>query len=189
MQRCEWVPATDQLYVQYHDNEWGVPVHEDRRLFEFLILEGAQAGLSWRTILYKRENFRKAFDRFAAERIANYDENKIKELLSDEGIIRNKLKIYSVVKNARSYMKVISEYGSFDSYIWGFVGSKQIDNKRVSVSQIPSRTEISDKMSKDLKKRGFSFVGTTICYSFMQAVGLVNDHTTACFRHKQISKK
>ena len=185
--RCGW--AQNDLAIQYHDAEWGVPLHDDRRLFEFLILEGAQAGLSWDTILKKRENYRAAFDDFDAEKIAFYDEKKLNELLLDEGIIRNRLKIASAVSNAKSYLKIKDELGSFDSYIWNFVDGKPIVNSWKSLSEVPAKTTISDAMSKDLRKRGFNFVGSTIMYAFMQATGMVNDHLVSCFRHRQISER
>jgi DNA-3-methyladenine glycosylase I len=181
--RCAW--AKGEIYAAYHDQEWGVPVHDDRRLFEFLILEGAQAGLSWITILKKRKNYRRAFDNFDARKIAHYDARKIRKLLGDAGIVRNRLKIQSTVINARAFLAVQKEFGSFDGYIWQFVGGRPIRNHWKSLKQIPPRTAESDSMSKDLLKRGFKFVGSTICYAFMQAVGLVNDHTTDCFRYKR----
>jgi DNA-3-methyladenine glycosylase I len=182
--RCPW--ATDELYNRYHDEEWGVPVHDDRLLFEFLILEGAQAGLSWRTVLNKRANYRKAFDQFDAEKIARYSEAKIAGLLKDEGIIRNKLKIRSAIQNARAFLKVRDEFGSFDAYQWRFVDNKPIINHHKSIRDVPATTKTSDAMSKDLLKRGFKFVGSTICYAHMQAVGMVNDHLVSCFRHKEL---
>lgn len=182
--RCGW--AKNDLARSYHDAEWGVPARDDRRLFEFLILEGAQAGLSWDTILRKRENYRAAFDDFDAARIALYDETKCAELLQNEGIVRNRLKIASTVQNAKAFLKVQQEFGSFDKYIWNFVGGKPIDNKRKNLSEIPAKTEISDAISVDLKKRGFNFVGSTIMYAFMQACGLVNDHTIDCFRYDEV---
>jgi DNA-3-methyladenine glycosylase I len=180
--RCGWA-GTDPLYIAYHDEEWGIPVHDDRRLFEMLILEGAQAGLSWITILKKRENYRKAFDGFRPATIAAYDAKKVRALLADAGIVRNRLKIASTIGNARAFLAVQEEFGSFDRYIWSFVGGKPIRNHRRTLGDIPARTAESDAMSKDLKKRGFRFVGSTICYAFMQAVGMVNDHTVDCFRH------
>jgi DNA-3-methyladenine glycosylase I len=180
--RCAW--ATGELSVRYHDEEWGVPVHDDRTLFEFLILEGAQAGLSWSTILNKRENYRKAFDGFEVERVARYDRRKVERLLRDPGIVRNKLKIASTIANAKAFLRVQKEFGSFDRYIWQFVGGKPRVNSPKSMKQVPARTEESDAMSKDLKKRGFNFVGSTICYAFMQAVGMVNDHVVECFRYR-----
>jgi DNA-3-methyladenine glycosylase I len=182
--RCEW--AQSELMTRYHDEEWGVPVHDDRRLFEFLILEGAQAGLSWETILKKRDAYRTAFDGFDAKTIAEYDSRKIRRLLADPGIIRNRLKIGAAIDNARAFLAVQREFGSFDAYIWRFVGDKPKVNRRRSLKEIPARTRESDAMSKDLKRRGFRFVGSTICYAFMQAVGMVNDHTVRCFRYKQL---
>lgn len=184
MLRCSW--AKNDLAILYHDAEWGVPVHDDRKLFEFLILEGAQAGLSWDTILRKRENYRNAFDDFDAEKIAVYDERKCAELLSNEGIIRNRLKIASTVQNANSFLKVREEFGSFDSYIWRFVGGAPIVNGWQDLSEVPAKTVVSDAVSKDLKKRGFNFVGSTITYAFMQACGLVNDHLISCFRYDEV---
>jgi DNA-3-methyladenine glycosylase I len=183
--RCPW--PTDELYVRYHDEEWGVPVHDDRLLFEFLILEGAQAGLSWRTVLNKRENYRAAFDNFDAEKVARYNAAKIAKLLNNEGIIRNRLKIHSAIGNARAFVKVREEFGSFDAYLWRFVNGAPIINHRKSMSEAPARTKESDALSKDLLKRGFKFVGSTICYANMQAVGMVNDHLVTCFRHKELS--
>jgi|SRR3984957_2450092 len=177
--RCHW--ATKPAMIEYHDQEWGRPVHDDRVLFEFLILEGAQAGLSWETILNKRENYRRAFDRFDAKKIARYDQRKVRELLGDAGIVRNRLKIASTISNAQAFLAVQKEFGSFDKYIWQFVGGKPLVNRWEKSTKIPARTEESDAMSKDLKKRGFRFVGTTICYAFMQATGLVNDHARDCF--------
>lgn len=185
--RCAW--ARDLLAVRYHDEEWGVPTHDDRKLFEFLLLEGAQAGLSWDTILKKRENYHAAFDGFDPRKIARYGRKKLDALMGDAGIVRNRLKIASAVKNARAFLRVQREFGSFDAYIWQFVGGKPVRNGWQSVKQVPARTPQSDAMSKDLKKRGFSFVGNTICYAFMQAMGLVNDHVTACFRYGQVKRK
>jgi len=182
--RCGW--AKGERYIQYHDEEWGVPVHDDHTLFEFLILEGAQAGLSWSTILNKRENFRRAFDGFDPRRIARYQPAKIKTLLADPGIVRNKLKIASAIGNAKAFQRVQDEFGTFNRYIWQFVGGKPIINKRKSLRQVPARTAESDAMSKDLQHRGFKFVGSTICYAFMQAVGMVNDHVIDCFRYKLV---
>lgn len=184
MTRCGW--AKNDLAIAYHDREWGVPLHDDRRLFEFLLLEGAQAGLSWDTVLRKRENYRRAFDDFAAEKIARYDRSKLNELLFDEGIVRNRLKIASAVSNAKSFLKIKDEFGSFDSYIWRFVEDEPIVNHWKSLSEVPAKTFASDAMSVDLKQRGFNFVGSTICYAFMQACGLVNDHLTGCFRHGEV---
>jgi DNA-3-methyladenine glycosylase I len=172
--------------IAYHDKEWGVPVHDDKLLFEFLILEGAQAGLSWSTILNKRDNYRRAFDRFDPRKVAKYDARKIKQLLADAGIVRNRLKINAAVQNAKAFLAVQKEFGTFDEYIWRFVGGKPIRNGWSSHKKIPARTAESDAMSKDLLKRGFKFVGSTICYAFMQAVGMVNDHTRDCFRSKQV---
>jgi DNA-3-methyladenine glycosylase I len=183
--RCPW--PTDALYTRYHDEEWGVPVHDDRLLFEFLILEGAQAGLSWRTVLNKRENYRKAFDQFDAQKIARYNEAKVARLLKDAGIIRNELKIRSAIQNAEAFLKVRDEFGSFDAYQWQFVEGRPIVNRYKSMKDVPARTKISDAMSKDLLRRGFKFVGSTICYAHMQAVGMVNDHLVTCFRHKELS--
>jgi DNA-3-methyladenine glycosylase I len=183
--RCGW-STTDPLYVRYHDEEWGVPLHDDRRLFEMLILEGAQAGLSWITILKKRQNYRKAFDRFDARKIANYNARKRRQLLANAGIVRNRLKIEATISNAEAFLAVRREFGSFDAYIWQFVGGSPIQNHWKSLKEIPPKTEESDLMSKDLKKRGFRFVGSTICYAFMQAVGMVNDHVDTCFRHSQL---
>jgi DNA-3-methyladenine glycosylase I len=177
--RCTWA-GTDPLYVRYHDTEWGIPVHDDRRLFEMLILEGAQAGLSWITILRKRPAYRKAFDRFSATKIARYDARKIRALMNDAGIVRNRLKIEGTVKNARAFLAVKKEFGSFDAYIWQFVGGSPKINRPRTMKDIPPKTAESDAMSKDLKRRGFTFVGSTICYAFMQATGMVNDHVVGC---------
>ena len=184
--RCGW-STSDPLYMEYHDNEWGVPVHDDRRLFEMLILEGAQAGLSWITILRKRENYRKAFDNFDAAKIARYDARKKRQLLGNEGIVRNRLKIDAAIANAKAYLAVEREFGSFDAYIWQFVGTKPKQNRWKSLKELPAKSPASEAMSKDLKERGFRFVGPTICYAFMQAVGMVNDHITACYRHHQLT--
>jgi DNA-3-methyladenine glycosylase I len=183
--RCEWA-GTDPLMVQYHDREWGVPLHDDKHLFEFLILEGAQAGLSWSTILKKREAYRRAFDGFDVQSVAAYDGLKVDLLLQDEGIVRNRLKIQAAVLNAQAVLQVQQEFGSFDRYVWGFVGGSPIQSRRRSLTEIPSETEESRIMSRDLKKREFRFVGPTICYAFMQAVGLVNDHTVDCFRYQEL---
>ncbi len=180
--RCAWV-SDDPLYVDYHDCEWGIPLHDDRHLFEMLNLEGAQAGLSWITILRKRDNYRRAFDNFDAKKIVRYDDAKIAALLRDEGIVRNRLKVNGVVKNARAFLAVQEEVGSFDQYIWSFVGGEPVLNHFTTLADVPAQTPQSQAMSKALKKRGFTFVGPTICYAFMQAVGMVNDHTTDCFRH------
>ena len=184
MNRCEW--AKNDLAIKYHDKEWGVPTRDDRRFFEFLILEGAQAGLSWDTVLRKRENYRAAFDDFDAEKVALYDSDKCAELLSNEGIIRNRLKIASAIQNAQQFLKVREEFGSFDAYIWNFVDGKPIVNSWENLSEVPASTDISDNLSKDLKRRGFNFVGSTIMYAFMQACGLVNDHLISCFRYKKV---
>lgn len=183
--RCNWC-GSDPLYVEYHDYEWGVPVHDDKLLFEFLVLEGAQAGLSWLTILKKRENYRKAFHSFDFEKVAGYSQNDINRLLSDPGIVRNRLKIESAVKNACGIIRIREEYGSLDSYLWSYVDGRPLQNEWDSMADLPSETELSALMSRDLKKRGFNFVGPTICYAFMQAAGMVNDHTTDCFRHKEV---
>ena len=182
--RCSW--ANGDLSIRYHDEEWGVPVHDNRTLFEFLILEGAQAGLSWTTILKKREAYRKAFDGFHPERVARYDRKKMDQLLLDTGIVRNRLKISSAIANAQAFLRVQQEFGSFDRYIWQFVGHVPRQNSPRSLQQVPAQTAESDAMSKDLKKRGFNFVGSTICYAFMQAVGMVNDHVVHCFRYKAL---
>ncbi|MBN1932363.1 MAG: DNA-3-methyladenine glycosylase I [Desulfobacterales bacterium] len=186
--RCSWV-GTDPLYLQYHDTEWGTPVHDDRKLFEFLILEGAQAGLSWITILKKRENYRKAFHNFDPHRIAAYDDIQIKNLLSDKGIIRNKRKIESAVKNAKAFLAVQKEFGSFDAYIWRFVEGCPINSGRQTQDEVPTKTRESLLMSRDLKQRGFQFVGPTICYAFMQAIGMVNDHVVECYRYYEIQSQ
>jgi len=182
--RCAW--PGNPLAVVYHDTEWGVPVHDDRLLFEFIVLEGAQAGLSWDTILRKRENYRKAFDNFNPEIVAKYDDKKLAELLSDPGIIRNRLKIASTITNAQAFLKVAEEFGSFDKYIWQFVDYKPIVNRWKSHKEIPAVTPEAEAMAKDLKKRGFKFMGPTICYAHMQATGMVNDHTTDCFRYREL---
>ena len=182
--RCPW--AKNELSIRYHDREWGVPQHDDRVLFEFLVLEGAQAGLSWDTILRKRENYRAAFDNFDPKAISRYGQRKMDSLMRDEGIVRNRLKILSAVKNAKAFLAVQKEFGSFEQYIWQFVRGKPRVNRLQELSQIASRTRESDAMSKELKKRGFTFVGSTICYAFMQAVGMVNDHFVTCFRYRQV---
>jgi DNA-3-methyladenine glycosylase I len=184
--RCAW--ASSELMIRYHDKEWGVPVHDDRTLFEFLILEGAQAGLSWETILNKRENYRAAFDGFDAQRVVRYDRRKVAHLLKNPGIVRNRLKIASTVRNAQALLKMQEEFGSFDRYIWQFVNGRPRVNSWKTRGRVPARTAESDAMSKALKKRGFSFVGSTICYAFMQAVGMVNDHVVQCFRRDQLAK-
>jgi DNA-3-methyladenine glycosylase I len=184
--RCTWC-GTDPLYVAYHDLEWGVPVHDDRLLFEFLVLEGAQAGLSWLTVLRKREAYRDAFDGFDPERVARYTPRRIEKLLTNPGIIRNRLKVESAVKNAKAFLAVQDEFGSFDAYMWTFVDGRPRQNAWRSLKELPPRTPDSDRMSKDMLRRGFSFVGSTICYAHMQAVGMVNDHVVDCFRHRQIA--
>lgn len=186
--RCAWC-KDDPLYVAYHDVEWGVPIHDDRLLFEFLILEGMQAGLSWFTILKKRDAFREAFSNFDAKKIVKFDQQKINSLLNNAGIIRNKLKITAAIENAKSFLKVTSEWNSFAHYIWHFVDGHPIQNHWINTKHVPAKTSISDMMSKDLKKRGFKFVGSTICYAFMQAVGMVNDHAIDCFRYKELKKR
>ncbi len=183
--RCSW-PGNDPLYLQYHDEEWGVPVYDDQKLFEFLILECFQAGLSWITILRKRENFRKAFDQFDYEKVAQYDEAKIAALLEDKGIIRNKLKVRAAVSNAQAFIKIREEFGSFSKWIWALTGGKPIINHFQRNEDVPATTELSDRISKELKKRGFKFVGSTVIYAHMQATGMVNDHLTACFRHNEL---
>jgi len=185
--RCVW-PSNNELMIAYHDTEWGVPLHDDRKLFEFLILDAFQAGLSWSTILNKRENFRKAFDNFEASKIARYKQAKIDKLLADAGIVRNKLKVAAAVTNAKAFLDVQKEFGSFDKYIWQFTGGRPLVNKWKTMRQIPPKTKESDAMSKDLLGRGFKFVGSTICYAFMQAAGMVNDHTVDCFRYKEVQK-
>ena len=183
--RCGWA-GKEEIYVKYHDEEWGVPVRDDQKQFEFLILETFQAGLSWITILRKRENFRKTFDNFDYKKIASYNEEKIQSLLEDEGIIRNKLKVRATVTNAQAFMKVQKEFGSFCDYIWGFVDHKPVNEKRKTLKDIPATSELSDKISKDLKKRGFKFVGSTVVYAHLQATGIINDHVVDCFRHSEV---
>ena len=183
--RCAWA-GSDPAYTWYHDKEWGVPLHDDRKFFEMLVLEGAQAGLSWLTILKKRENYRKAFNNFDPVKVSQFDKRKIRTLLSNDGIVRNRLKIEAAIQNARAFLAVQHEFGSFDAYIWQFIGGTQKQNARTTLKQIPATTPESDAMSKDLKARGFKFVGSTICYAFMQSVGMVNDHTVDCFRYKQL---
>ncbi|MDH5571912.1 MAG: DNA-3-methyladenine glycosylase I [Gammaproteobacteria bacterium] len=185
--RCSWA-GDDPLYIDYHDKEWGVPVHDDQKLFEFLILEGAQAGLSWITILKKRANYQKAYDQFQIEKVARYSDKKIQTLITNPGIVRNKLKIHASITNARAFIEIQHEFGSFDHYLWRYVDGKPVQNNWKSHSQIPVTTKESDALSRDLKQRGFKFVGSTICYAYMQAVGLVNDHVTNCFRHRQIKQ-
>jgi DNA-3-methyladenine glycosylase I len=189
IKRCAWAAGSSKQMQEYHDKEWGVPVYDDRLLFELLILEGAQAGLSWSTVLAKREHYKKVFDNFGVKKIIQYDQQKIDELLLDPGIIRNKLKINSVLINAKAFIDVQKEFGSFSSFIWGFTGGKPVINKRKSIDMLPAKTEISDAMSAALKKRGFKFIGSTICYAFMQASGLVNDHTIDCFKFDGRSAK
>lgn len=186
--RCAW-SGQDPLYIHYHDTEWGVPVHDDLKLFEFLILEGAQAGLSWLTVLKKRENYREAFDEFNVEKIAAYDQKKINSLLENPGIIRNRLKVESTVRNAKAFLKVLESFGSFNDYQWSFVGGKPLQNHRQSLQELPARSPESDAWSKDMKKRGFNFVGSTILYAHMQATGMVNDHLVSCFRHAELFNK
>jgi DNA-3-methyladenine glycosylase I len=184
--RCPWVSLKDPVMLAYHDEEWGVPVHDDQKIFEFLVLEGAQAGLSWSTVLNKRENFRRAFAGFDPKRVAAFDEKRVEALLSDPGIIRNRRKVEAAVSNAKAFLEVQSEFGSFDSYIWSFVGGEPIRNGWKSLSQIPVTSPVAQRMSADLKKRGFKFIGPTICYSHMQAAGMVNDHLVDCFRHSEV---
>ena len=183
--RCPW--ARDLLSITYHDTEWGVPQHEDRALFEFLVLEGAQAGLSWSTILNKRPAYRRAFNRFDPRKVARYEKTRVAELLQNSGIVRNRLKIQSTVQNARAFLEVQKEFGTFDRYIWGFVGGAPLRNQWRRLDQVPASTAESDAMSRDLRKRGFTFVGSTICYAFMQATGMVNDHLVGCFRHRELA--
>lgn len=186
--RCDW-SGSDTLYIEYHDKEWGVPLHDERALFEFLALEGAQAGLSWITILRKRENYRKAFDNFDPEKVARYGSKKFDALMNDAGIVRNRLKIQAAIANAQAFLKVQDEFGSFDRYIWGFVDGKPIVNRWQTLREIPAKTPLSEKISKDLAKRGFKFVGPTIVYAHMQATGMVNDHLESCFRYNAVGKK
>ena len=188
MNRCEWANS-NSLETAYHDEEWGVPVHDDRLLFEMLILEGAQAGLSWATILKKRAGYLEAFDHFNVEKIATYDEHKIAQLLDNPAIVRNKLKVNATVVNAKRVLEIQQAYGSFDAYIWSFVDEKPIQNQWQQLSDVPAKTALSDKMSKDLKKKGFKFIGSTTCYAFMQAVGMVNDHVVSCFRHTEVQRQ
>ncbi len=185
IKRCPWT-SDDPLMIAYHDREWGVPLHDDGKLFEFLVLEGAQAGLSWSTVLRKRENFRKAYHGFDPKIVARHNEKDVQRLLKNEGIIRNRLKIESAITNAKMFLETQSEFGSFDAYIWQFVGGKPIQHRHRHLLEIPARSKESDSMSKDLKKRGFKFVGSTICYAFMQAVGMVNDHLRDCFRYREV---
>ncbi len=185
--RCDW-SGTEPIYVDYHDKEWGVPVHDDRMHFEMIILDGAQAGLSWITILKRRDSYREAFDNFDAVKVSRYDDKKVEKLLTNPGIIRNRLKVNSTVKNAQAFLKIQEEFGSFDDYIWQFVNHKTIQNKWKKMAELPAKTAESDAMSKDLKKRGFSFVGSTICYAYMQAAGMINDHIMDCFRYKEVKE-
>ena len=185
MKRCSWCEGND-LYLKYHDEEWGVPVYDDTKQFEFLVLEAAQAGLSWLTILKRRDNYRKAYDNFDPVKVASYGDKKIKELLNNEGIIRNKLKINASVSNAKLFLDIQEEFGSFSDYLWGFVDNKQVVNKCKKLSEIPANTELSDKITKDLKSRGFKFIGSTVMYAHLQAAGIVNDHVTSCFRYKEV---
>lgn len=185
-ERCSWPGTKSEIMITYHDEEWGVPVHDDQKWFEFIVLDGFQAGLSWSTIMNKRENFHKAFDNFDYKKVAKYNQKKIDQLLQDAGIIRNKLKVQAAITNAQALMKVQEEFGTFDKYIWRFTGGNTIHNKWKKMSQVPATSNESDAMSKDLKKRGFKFVGSTICYAFMQSAGMVNDHVVSCFRHKEL---
>lgn len=185
LKRCEW-PVNDQLMIAYHDKEWGTPLHNDQKLFEFLVLETFQAGLSWRTVLHKRENFRKAFLKFAPEKVARFNQKKVESLLQDAGIIRNRLKIKAAINNAQCFLAIQKEFGSFDKYVWGFVNGKPVVNNRKALKELPANTPLSDRLSEDMGKRGFKFRGTTICYAFMQAVGMVNDHTVDCFRYREL---
>lgn len=188
MERCPW-PGNDALYVKYHDEEWGVPVHDDRKQFEFLVLESAQAGLSWITVLRKRENYRKAYEGFDPVKVASFDEEKVEELLNNEGVIRNRRKIEASINNAKMFLKIVEEFGSFDKYIWSFVNYKPVVNSWKDISEVPATTELSDTISKNLKKRGFKFLGSTIVYSHLQATGLVNDHVVSCFRYKELTER
>jgi DNA-3-methyladenine glycosylase I len=185
MERCPW-PGNDELYIKYHDEEWGLPVHDDRKHFEFLVLEGAQAGLSWLTILRRREHYRQAFAQFDPQLVAEFDAAKVTELLANPGIIRNRKKIESAINNARRFLAIQQEFGSFDRYIWSFVGHRPVVNSWRTLAELPARTELSDQISKDLKQRGFSFVGSTIIYAHIQAIGLVNDHLVSCFRYREL---
>jgi DNA-3-methyladenine glycosylase I len=186
LKRCAWCEGTDDEYIDYHDTEWGVPVHDDRKHFEFLILEGAQAGLSWRTILKRRSGYRQAFDHFDPEKVACYDMERYEQLLQDQSIIRNRLKIKSAINNAQKFLEVQNEFGSFDNYIWGFTDGRPVINSWQHIRNIPARTELSDRVSKDLKKRGFTFVGSTIIYAHLQATGIINDHEITCFRYREL---
>ncbi len=187
--RCTWVPPNDPVYVDYHDREWGNPVHDDRTLFEFLVLEGAQAGLSWKTVLHKRLDYRIAFHGFDPDAVAGFDDAEVETLLKNPRIIRNRLKINAAVANAKAFIRVREEFGDFDSYIWAFVKGKPVVNRWATVSEVPAKTPLSDLVSRGLSRRGFKFVGSTICYSFMQAVGIINDHTTGCFRYPELGGK
>ena len=186
MERCNW--ASTVLSIDYHDQEWGTPLHDDQKLFEFIVLEGAQAGLSWETILKKRAAYRLAFDQFDPQKVARYGDEKIAALLQDAGIVRNRLKIHSAVSNARAFVEVQNQFGSFDAYLWRFVDGRPVQNQFASLSEVPAKTELSDRLSKDLSQRGFRFVGSTICYALMQAVGLVNDHLIRCFRYEEVAR-
>lgn len=186
LERCQWALGEDPLLLSYHDQEWGSPIHDDKTHFEFLILEGAQAGLSWQTILKRRKNYQKAFSAFDPLKVSQYDESMVNSLLQNEGIIRNRLKIQSAINNAQRFLEIQKEFGSFDQYVWTFVNGKPIQNQWLSIKQVPATTKQSDALSKDLKKRGFNFVGSTIMYAYMQAIGMVNDHTVDCFRHKEL---
>jgi len=186
MERCGWVKPENSRYVDYHDKEWGMPVHDDRQLFEMLILEGAQAGLSWETILNKRENYRLAFDYFDPVQISQYDGDKLEQLMQNAGIVRNRLKIKATIKNAKIFLAIQAEFGSFDHYLWAYVDGKPIVNNFKTLSELPVKTELSDRISKDLKKRGMSFIGSTIIYAYLQAIGVVNDHSINCFRHSEV---
>jgi DNA-3-methyladenine glycosylase I len=186
--RCGWAKPSNELYIDYHDQEWGVPVHDDQTLFEFLILESFQAGLSWEIVLKKRQNFREAFAEFSVEKVSKFGENEIQSLLTNKGIIRNKLKIHSAVNNAARFIEIQEEFGSFDNYIWRFVDGKPIVNKWQITDQLPANTELSDKLAKDLKQRGFKFMGSTVCYAHMQATGMVNDHLVSCFRYHEVQQ-
>jgi len=188
VKRCKWPGNSTELMISYHDKEWGVSVHDDNHLFEVFILDGAQAGLSWNTILNKRENYRRAFDNFDVKKVAKYNSSKIEKLLQDEGIVRNKLKINSAIRNAKIFLEIQKEFGSFDKYIWGFVDGKPVKNKRKRISDIPATTKLSDTISKDLKNRGMNFVGSTIIYAVMQTIGIVNDHEVSCFRYTELKK-
>ncbi len=186
MKRCSWLNLENELYIKYHDEEWGVPCHDDTKLFELIVLEGAQAGLSWETVLKKRKNYRNAFDNFDPKKVAKYTEKKIEKLLQNKGIIRNRLKINSAIRNAKVFLEIQKEFGSFDKYIWGFVNNKPIKNKFNKISEIPAETKLSAEIAKDLKKRGMNFVGPTIMYAYMQSIGMVNDHEVGCFRYTQV---